>query len=305
MSSKTTIQEQDVQLEIKPLTGRIGAEIKNVKLSDSLNSQTIKAIRQALLKYKVIFFKEQHHLNDAGQEGFASLLGKPEAHPTVPTKEDTDFILELDTSHGNGKVDSWHTDVTFVDAYPEASILRAVKIPEIGGDTVWANTVAAYEDLPEELKALADRLWALHTNDFDYASTRVHVDEDALQRSQSVLASKVIETEHPLVRVHPETGEHALILGHFVKRILGLSTNDSAHLYSIFQNYVTRLENTVRWKWSEGDIAIWDNRATQHYAVNDYGDAHRVVRRITLQGDVPVSIDGQRSKTRQSNEEEY
>ena len=98
------------------------------------------------------------------------------------------------------------------------------------------------------------------------------------------------------MRVHPETGERTLVSGHFIKNFIGYNTQDSDHLFAIFQNHITRLENTVRWRWAEGDIAIWDNRATQHYAVNDYGDAHRVVRRITVRGDVPVSVDGQHSR---------
>jgi taurine dioxygenase len=97
------------------------------------------------------------------------------------------------------------------------------------------------------------------------------------------------------VRVHPETGERSLVLGHFVQRLKGLSATDSTHLLQVFHDHVTRLENTVRWNWTQGDVAIWDNRATQHYAINDYGDAHRVVRRATVHGDVPVSIDGRQS----------
>lgn len=285
------------ELEIRPIAGRIGAEIGSVRLSADLDASTVQAIRQALLKYKVIFFRGQQHLDDAGQEAFARLLGNPVAHPTVPVKQNTGYILELDSNHG-GRADSWHTDVTFVDAYPQASILRAVVVPEAGGDTVWANTAAAYEHLPAELRNLADRLWALHTNDYDYAVSRAEVSQEALSRHKNVFASTVYETEHPLVRVHPETGERTLILGHFVKKIVGLPASDSAHLFTVLQEHVTRLENTVRWRWTAGDVAIWDNRATQHYAVNDYGDQHRIVRRVTVDGDVPVSVDGRRSVTR-------
>jgi taurine dioxygenase len=177
-------------------------------------------------------------------------------------------------------------------------------VPTAGGDTVWANTAAAYEDLSPSLRALADTLWALHTNEYDYAARRPDASSESLRRYQEVFTSTVYETEHPLVRVHPETGERTLLLGHFVKRILGLSSFDSAHLFQVFQEHVTRLENTVRWRWAVGDVAVWDNRATQHYAVNDYGDQHRVVRRVTVAGDVPVSVDGRRSvlKTRRPRE---
>jgi alpha-ketoglutarate-dependent sulfate ester dioxygenase len=223
--------------------------------------------------------------------------GAPVGHPTVPSIEGTRYILELDSRHG-GRANSWHTDVTFVDAYPKASILRALVVPEAGGDTVWANTAAAYQDLSPSLRALADSLWALHTNEYDYQARRPDASSESVKRYQEVFTSTVYETEHPLVRVHPETGERSLVLGHFVKRILGLSSYDSQHLFQVFQEHVTRLENTVRWRWAVGDVAVWDNRATQHYAVNDYGDQHRVVRRVTVDGDVPVGVDGRRSVTK-------
>ena len=123
----------------------------------------------------------------------------------------------------------------------------------------------------------------------------MHADDTQLKRYREVFTSTVYETEHPVVRVHPETGERTLVLGHFVQRLKGLSAQDSAHLLQVFHEHVTRLENTVRWNWQEGDVAIWDNRATQHYAINDYGDARRVVRRATVHGDVPVGIDGRQS----------
>lgn len=284
-------------LEIHPIAGRIGAEIRGIHLSADLDTSTVHEIRQALLRHKVIFFRGQNHLDDEGQESFARLLGNPVAHPTVPTKQNTDYVLELDSAHG-GRANSWHTDVTFVDAYPQIATLRAVVIPSAGGDTVWANTAAAYQSLPPELRDLADRLWALHSNEYDYARHRNTVSSEDEKRYREVFTSTLYETEHPVVRVHPETGERTLVLGHFFKKFLGLSSSDSALLFSILQGHITQLENTVRWNWNVGDVAIWDNRATQHYAINDYGDQHRVVRRITIDGDVPVSIDGRRSVTR-------
>lgn len=289
--------QNEAGIQIIPVAGRIGAEIRGVRLSPDLDAGTVQSIREAFLRYKVLFFREQHHLDDAGQEAFARLLGAPVAHPTVPVKPGTGYILELNSEHG-GRADSWHTDVTFARAYPQASILRGVVIPAAGGDTVWANTATAYETLPEELRELADKLWAVHTNDYDYAAQKADVNEEAVRRHKEVFASTVYETEHPVVRVHPETGERTLVLGHFVRKFVGLSSADSAHLFAIFQNHITRLENTVRWRWAQGDVVIWDNRATQHYAVNDYGDQHRVVRRVTIDGDVPVSVDGRHSIAR-------
>ncbi|HEY2733644.1 MAG TPA: TauD/TfdA family dioxygenase, partial [Polyangiales bacterium] len=159
-------------------------------------------------------------------------------------------------------------------------------------------TAAAYLDLPQELRELADRLWALHSNEYDYQANRRDVNRDDLKRYRQVFTSTLYETEHPVVHVHPETGERNLLLGHFVKKIIGVSSADSVRLFQLLQDHVTRLENTVRWHWQVGDVAVWDNRATQHYALDDYGDQSRLVRRVTVDGVAPVSIDGRRSVTR-------
>ncbi|BBR56387.1 MULTISPECIES: TauD/TfdA dioxygenase family protein [Pseudomonas] len=283
-------------LDIHPIAGRIGAEIRGVTLSADLDAATIDAIQAALVQYKVIFFRNQTQLDDQSQEAFAKRLGEPIAHPTVPVVDGTNYLLQLDGAEGQ-RANSWHTDVTFVEAYPKASILRSVVAPAFGGDTVWANTAAAYQSLPEPLRELADKLWAVHSNEYDYAGTKPDVDPAKLERYRQVFTSTVYETEHPVVRVHPISGERALQLGHFVKRIKGYSQSDSAHLFNLLQGHVTRLENTVRWRWQAGDVAIWDNRATQHYAVDDYGTQPRIVRRVTLGGEVPVGVDGQQSRT--------
>ena len=120
-----------------------------------------------------------------------------------------------------------------------------------------------------------------------------------------VFLSTVFQTEHPVVRVHPETGERALLLGQFVKEILGVSASDSRYLFDLFQRHVTRLENTVRWHWTPGDVAIWDNRATQHYAIDDYGDLPRRMHRVTVAGDIPVGVDGFTSRAVQGESAAY
>lgn len=282
-------------LEVRPLAGRIGAQIDNVRLSGDLPDAVVAAIEAALGKHKVVFFRGQGHLDDASQERFAARLGNVVAHPTNPARPGT-AILELDSSGGGGRADHWHTDVTFMDVYPKASILRAVVIPPFGGDTVWANTVAAYQGLPVALKALADSLWAVHSNLYDYAAVKPQATAAAARHFEEVFTSTVFETEHPVVRVLAG-GERSLVLGYFVRRFAGYSQSDSNHLFELLQSHVTRLENTVRWRWQEGDVAIWDNTATQHYAINDYGDRKRVVRRSTVQGELPVSVDGRTSVT--------
>ncbi len=292
------VQESASPIEVFPVAGRIGAEIRGARLTADLPAETADAIRQALLRHKVIFFRNQTHLDQPGQEALTTLFGgAPVAHPTVPVLHGTSFVHELDSRHA-GRANSWHTDVTFVAAYPKASILRAITVPVYGGDTTWANTAAAYQDLTPELRALADQLWALHSNEFDYLANKRNPEDQEIKKYQEVFTSTVYETEHPVVRVHPETGERTLVLGHFVKKILGLPSPDSARLFQVLQDHVTRLENTVRWHWAVGDVAVWDNRATQHYAIDDYGDQLRVVQRVTVDGDVPVSVDGRRSVTR-------
>ena len=282
-------------LDIVPVAGRIGAEIRGVALNGDIDDATLAAVRAALVRHKVIFFREQHQLDDAAQEAFAERFGEPVAHPTVPVVPGSQYLLELDSKEGRA-ASSWHTDVTFVPDYPEASILRALVVPSAGGDTLWANTASAYEELPEHLRQLADTLWAVHSNLYDYAAVRTDATDEALKRYQQVFASTVYETEHPLVHVHPESGERSLILGHFFKNFVGLSQADSQRLFAIYQEHVTRPENTVRWRWQPGDVAIWDNRATQHRAVADFGLQHRQLRRATVAGRVPVAIDGRKSR---------
>ncbi len=287
-------READGPLDIVPVAGRIGAEIRGIRLGGDLDDATVAAIRAALVRHKVIFFRDQAELDDAGQEAFAERLGKPVAHPTVPVAAGSRFLLELDSKEGYA-ASSWHTDVTFVPAYPEASILRAITIPDAGGDTLWANGVTAYEELPPALKTLVDNLWAVHSNDYDYAAVFA-ANDTRLKEYREVFTSTVYETEHPVVRVHPESGERALLVGHFVKRFVGLNSADSQRLLSILQDHITKPENTVRWRWRANDVAIWDNRSTQHRAIADFGLQRRTLRRATIAGDVPVAIDGTRSR---------
>jgi taurine dioxygenase len=286
----------DTSLDVRPITPAIGAEIHGIRLSSELPVKTVTAIRDALLRHRVVFFRGQGHLDETEHQAFARLLGPIVPHPTVPSLAGTEAVLDIDGE--NGRASYWHTDVTFVEAFPLFSILRGVVIPAVGGDTVWANTVEAYETLPPVLRGLADQLWALHSNAYDYGAARPNATTWQLQRYETVFKSRVYETEQPVVQVHPLTGERAIILGYFVRRLVGVSSADSAHLFAMLQDHVTRLENTVRWRWSVGDVVIWDNRATQHKAIDDYGDQRRIVRRVTIEGPVSVGIDGRHGKTR-------
>jgi alkyl sulfatase len=296
----------DTQISVVKLGADIGARVDGVRLGGDVPAEAVAGIRAALLAGKVIFLRGQDHLGDEDQILFGALLGDVTlGHPTV--KGANPNVLPVDSDYS--KANSWHTDVTFVDRVPAISILRAVHLPPYGGNTVWANTVTAYNRLPEALKALVDKLWAVHSNVYDYAAA---IDEERIggvdvkeQGYRSEFVSDYYETEHPVVRVHPETGERALLLGHFVKRLVGLSTTESQALFQLLQNRITRLENTVRWQWQPGDVAIWDNRATQHYAIDDYANLPRRLHRITLAGDVPISVDGVRSVSRQGDASHY
>jgi taurine dioxygenase len=285
--------DPSAKLDLVPVSGRIGAEVRQVILGGDMSAIVVDRLKQALARHKVLFFRDQGHLDDQEHQAFGRLWGTPTTHPTAPAQMG-DFLLELDSRHG-GKANTWHTDLTFVTTYPAASILRAVTIPPAGGDTVWANTAEAYSRLPDALRALADHLWAIHSNDYDYAANQTEPDEGT-DAYQAEFISTVFEAAHPLVRIHPETGERTLVLGAFFKQFEGMGLSDSRRLYETFQAHITRLENTVRWRWREGDVAIWDNRATQHYAIDDYDDQRRVVRRVTIHGDAPVGIDGSVSR---------
>jgi alpha-ketoglutarate-dependent taurine dioxygenase len=281
---------------VTQLAGRIGAEVTGVDTGTPLEDTVIAQIRQALLDHKVVFLRGQN-LDYRRQVSFAERLGPLTlGHPTLASPPGQPFLEEID-SHKGGKVNYWHTDVTFVDQPPAFTLLHAVVIPAVGGDTLWANTVTAYQSLPAELRELADRLRVVHTNDFDYArpfSPGEQVDQATVTAHREFL-STVYETEHPLVRVHPETGERSLVLGGFARTVPGFTPQASRDLIRLLQDYITRPEQTVRWRWREGDLAIWDNRATQHYAIADYGDAHRRGERVTVAGPVPVGVDGRLS----------
>jgi alkyl sulfatase len=288
-------------IDVRRIAGYIGAELTGIRVGPALPDDVIGVVRDALHEHKVIFFRGQGHLDDAAQAGFARLFGElTTAHPTVPGTDEDRHVLELDAQRGGGKANAWHTDVTFVDRPPAISMLRAVTLPPYGGDTSWANTATAYQSLSPALRTLADGLRALHSNAYDYAVRSGGGVEARSERDErhyrEVFTATVYETEHPVVRVHPETGERSLLLGQFVRRILGVSAADSRYLFDLFQQHVTRLENTVRWRWTPGDLAVWDNRATQHYAIDDYGDLPRRMHRVTVSGDLAVGVDGEVSR---------
>lgn len=292
------------QLQVEPLAGRIGAEISGVAVGPDLGDTVVADIRRTLLAHRVVFFRDQNHLDTERQIGFARLLGPlTQSHPTAGSLEGQANVFAVEAARGV-RPSHWHTDVTFANPPPAFSVLRAVQVPSFGGDTLWANTVAAYVTLPETLRDMADRLWARHSNQVDVAS-EYGDDSEARKDYGARFASRAFVTDHPVVRVHPETGERSILLGAHARSIVGVGRDESIHLYSLIQKAVVRPENTVRWRWRPGDLAIWDNRSTQHYAINDYGDFPRMMHRVTTVGETPVGVDGSQSVSIKGDASEY
>ena len=276
-------------LTVTQLGSRIGARIDGVHIDGDLGTATVDAINRALLRHKVIFFRGQHHLDDEAHCAFATLLGAPVSDPAAGYVTGPPEVTPIDF-----KVTAWHTDWTFVPNLPKASILRAVTVPTYGGSTLWASTTAAFTALPEPLRRMTESLWALHSNRFGLCRSQT-LQAGGPQRGRSFDAPE-LNTEHPVVRVHPETGERALLAGAFVRGFIGFDYCEAHTLLDMLQRRITMPENTIRWTWEEGDVAIWDNRATQHRAVDDYDDQRRLMHRVTLIGEVPVDVQGTPSR---------
>ena len=254
-----------MSLEVSRLSAALGAEITNVDLAKVTDNE-VDEIKSLLNEHKVIFFPGQKISVDEHVD-FGSKFGELEGHPNLKKNNSHSHpkVFELVASEG-GIADEWHTDITFQDSPALMSVLHMVKCPEIGGDTMWSSLSAAYDALSDPLKDLCDGLTALH-------DARPH--------------GKPEKTAiHPVVRTHPETGKKILYVNeHFTRRIVEMSMDESDMLLSHLTKWVTRPEFTVRYNWTEGTIAMWDNRSTQHYVVNDFKD-ERIIQRVTIMGDV-------------------
>jgi alpha-ketoglutarate-dependent sulfate ester dioxygenase len=294
-----------VSLDIRPLAGHIGAEIHGVDLSQPLEVETLAEIRSTLLQWKVVFFRDQH-LSQDQHIAFGRQFGEvTPAHPTLPPAfPDHPEILLLD-NQAFGKAEAkdsgskaksmapsiesrWHTDVTFVPNPPMGSILRGLVVPPYGGDTQWTNLVVAYEQLSAPLQRLCDELHAVHHNYLPISRGEL---SGALKKQ---FQSQDLRSVHPVVRVHPETGEKALFVNpNFTSHIVELSRAEGAHLLALLYEHLSSPTFTCRFRWEAGSIAFWDNRATCHLVPTDVPPgAHRSMQRITLAGDLPVGPDG-------------
>jgi taurine dioxygenase len=254
------------ELNVRQLGGCLGAEITGVSLKEPLDASTLGQLSQLLLQHKVLFFPGQH-LDDDQHCRFAANWGELEVHPYLMHPNGNELLVELSSESG-GVADEWHTDVTFLQEPSKMSVLRTIASPPFGGDTMWSNQEAAYEALSEPIRELLDGLTAIH------AATAF---KDAKQA-----------VEHPVVRVHPETGRKGLFVNRlWTTRIVQLSHADSTMLLNYLYDHSVLPEFTVRYHWTVGAVAMWDNRCTQHYVLNDF-EGLRVIRRATVLGDTPV-----------------
>lgn len=299
----TTVTE--TKLEFAKLGSRIGAEIRGLDLSGDLSPDTVAQIREALNVHKALVFRDANVLTDEDQVRFASRFGPlTNAHPTVASVAGKPAVLPVDSE--NGSANNWHTDVTFVVNPPQASTLRSITLPAYGGETLIASSAGAYRDLPDELRNFADTLWAIHTNDYDYSRPKNLEHANAEERRKE-FTRIVFETAHPVVRVHPLTGERGLFIGGFAQRlrIVGLSNTESKDILRILQAYITRPENVVRVNWEPNQLVLFDNRITQHYAPDNYDHQPRKLNRVTIAGDVPVGVDGRSSTSIKGDSSTY
>jgi alpha-ketoglutarate-dependent sulfate ester dioxygenase len=304
----TNVLQSD--LKIHPLSGRTGAEVSGVDLSEPLDSSTVEAIKAALDTWRVVFFRDQH-LDHASQIAFGRQFGEltyahphddrpPEEAPEIYTVDERRFAERFGVDRkvaarsDQGLITGWHTDVTPAINPPAGSILRADILPPYGGDTTFTNLVAAYEGLSEPIQQFVDALRAEHRYGADWQGL---ADRHSAYRDR--FESRSLVSNHPVVRVHPRTGEKALFVNpNFTDHILDVSPLESRWILGHLFNELIRPEYTIRFRWEPGSVAFWDNRATAHLAPRDlrHLDHVRVLHRVTLIGEVPVGPDGRESE---------
>lgn len=272
---------------IEPLTPTIGGIVHGVDLSTNLADATIAEIRRALLKHDVLFFEDQK-LTPRQQRDFAARFGALHVHPVYPQVDGTPEVLVLDNHAANPTDnDNWHTDVTFIETPPMASILYARELPPWGGDTIWSSMTAAYEALSPAFREFLATLEAVHDFTRSFPPDR-QVSVNAGEARYEKARREHPPVTHPVVRTHPETGRRGLFVNYgFTTHIKGLKRRESAAILKFLHEHIQRPEFLVRWRWKPNSIAFWDNRNTQHYAVNDYLPHRRIMHRATILGDRP------------------
>ena len=251
-------------VDITRLSGSLGAEVRGISLADAGPAEA-ERLEELLLEYLVLFFPDQH-LSAEAQIAFGRHFGDPEGHPNVRGSSERAEVFELRASQG-AIADEWHSDLTCQAEPSVLAILNMVECPEVGGDTMWSNMYKAYEALSPPMRDLCEGLTALH---------------DAHPHGKPEQMSV-----HPVVRVHPRTGRKSLFVNeHFTRRIVELSHEESDVLLRFLIRWVSKPSFTVRYHWTRGTVAMWDNRCTQHYVLDDF-EGERVIQRVTIMGDQP------------------
>ena len=274
-------------LTITPLSHALGAQISGVDIAQPLNVEQRDAIEQALLKHQVLFFRDQP-ITPEQQARFAANFGDLHIHPIYPNVPEQPEVLILDTAQTDVRDNAvWHTDVTFLPTPALGAVLSAKLLPAFGGDTLWASGIAAYEALSEPLKVLLQGLSATHDFVKSFPLERFGNTPQALEQWEAT-RKKNPPLSHPVIRTHPVSGRKSLFVNEgFTTRINELSDSESEAILKLLFAHATRPEFTIRWRWQTDDVAFWDNRVTQHFAVDDYRPARRVMHRATVLGDVP------------------
>lgn len=266
------------------MTSAIGAEVHGIDLSQAGPAE-LDAIHQLLLEHEVIFFRDQD-ISPAHQTALASHFGPLQSHPAYSTVEGHPEVTILESTQDKPtKIEAWHSDMTYLQHPPMATMLRSKIIPSHGGDTMWASTTTAYDTLSAPLQKMLDGLTAIH--DFRHGFRHSLAEPGGHER----LASAVAENPpvvHPVVQSHPETGKPVLFVNSlFTTRIVELSESESDAVLAMLYEHIILAEHCCRFRWQENSVALWDNRSTQHKPVNDYFPAHRMMHRITVYGDKP------------------
>ncbi len=276
-----------MSIDIHPLSPALGAQISGVDLSRDLTGEQRNVIEQALLDHQVLFFRDQP-ITPQQQARFAANFGDLHIHPIYPNVPEQPEVLILDTAVTDVRDNAiWHTDVTFLSTPALGAVLSAKQVPAYGGDTLWASGIAAFEALSRPMQRLLDGLTATHDFTRSFPLERFGNTAEHLARWEET-RRKNPPLSHPVIRTHPVSGRKALFVNDgFTTRINELEAAESEAILKLLFAHGTRPEFTLRWRWQTNDVAMWDNRVTQHYAVDDYRPQRRVMHRATILGDAP------------------